>query len=111
MSAGTFPVVTAATWDPPVDGAAPGAFPTRGMRARWAVPTALLLGDAAAVLVSVLVTAFLLPPHLGDLGPLAAAAVAWSAVLGVLVVRGSYSRARRLLAPRVADDMGTLAVG
>ena len=111
MSAGTFPVVTATPWDPPVDDVAAAALPARGMRARWAVPTALLLGDAAAVLVSVLVMALLRPPRAGSLGPLAAAAVAWSAVLGVLAVRGSYSRARRLLAPRVADDLGTLAVG
>lgn len=111
MSAGTFHVVTGTPWDPPVDDVATVALPVRGRRARWAVPTALLLGDAAAVLVSVLVTAWLLPPRLGHVGPLAEAAVAWSAVLGVLVVRGTYSPARRLLAPRVADDVGTLAVG
>ncbi len=110
MSASTFPIVTGTTWDPPAD-VAPAAPSTRARRARWAVPAALLLGDTAAVLVSVLVTAWLRPPRPAHLSPLAEAAVAGAAILGVLVVRGSYARARRLLAPRVADDMGSLAVG
>ena len=87
----------------------------RGTGRRRAVPTAILLGDAAAVLAGVTVAAVARLPGVGPHPGLAAGfgmdLLAWTVVIAVLAARGTYSAARRRIAPRVADDLAPLVVG
>lgn len=113
MSSPTLPVVSGAPWDGPAGSGAHHVtrpVTVRRGRARRAVPAALFLGDAVAVLVSVLVTAWLLPGGTGIPEPAAGILLAWTVVVGVLAARGSYSKVRRQLAHRVADDLAPVAV-
>lgn len=82
--------------------------------ARHRLHAVLALGDAAGVLLATLVvvsfgpwraTGTSVPARYG----FGAATVAL--ILAVLAIRGSYARAARRIAPRVADDLGSLVTG
>ncbi len=81
--------------------------------ARHRLHVVLALGDAAAVLLATLAVVSLGPwgARGSVLARLGFCAATVAVILVVLVVRGSYASAARRVAPRVADDVGSLLTG
>lgn len=113
------PVVTGPVVGSPVpwaelgdEAAALSVAPRARRRAGRAAALTLVLCDTVAALGSLAVAGWLLPLPAGAGGPAGRVAVvllSWLAIVGVLAARGTYSGARRRLAPRVADDLVPLA--